>query len=157
MGNSREMPKYKCHKVVWALQIKEVICHAHEDTDISIEEFAKSDEFKGGHIIPVEEGYGPVPFDAGYYRKHNPVAGGYYVVYKGGYKSFSPAQALENGYTKIGSSPPISIDPDHACSLKALVKFFAEFVKTGNMPETEIRSDKLTTAYCDELIEALNV
>lgn len=26
---------------------------------------------------------------------------GYYVVYDGGYKSFSPAEAFEGGYTKI--------------------------------------------------------
>ena len=33
--------------------------------------------------------------------KHNPAVGGYYVVYKDGYESFSPAQAFEEGYARI--------------------------------------------------------
>jgi hypothetical protein len=102
-----EMPKYRCHKEVWALQIKEVICHAHADPDVTIEEFSKSEYFTGGHIIPEREGYAPIPFDAEYYRKHNPQAGGYYMVYKDGYKSFSPANALEDGYTEITTYKPL--------------------------------------------------
>jgi hypothetical protein len=30
-----------------------------------------------------------------------PQPGGYFVVYKDGYKSFSPAKAFEEGYTRI--------------------------------------------------------
>ena len=30
-----------------------------------------------------------------------PEVGGYYVVHKDGYKSFSPANAFEEGYTRI--------------------------------------------------------
>jgi hypothetical protein len=33
--------------------------------------------------------------------KHKPEVGGYYVVYKDGYRSFSPAEAFETGYEKI--------------------------------------------------------
>jgi hypothetical protein len=33
--------------------------------------------------------------------KHKPEVGGYYVVYKEGYKSFSPAGAFEEGYALI--------------------------------------------------------
>jgi len=59
-------------------------------------------ETDGGRIIvPADKGYGPFRVDHGYVRKHKPEAGGYYVVYKDGYKSFSPAQAFEDGYTKI--------------------------------------------------------
>ncbi len=36
-----------------------------------------------------------------YMRKHQPKIGGYFVVYKDGYKSFSPAEAFEEGYTRI--------------------------------------------------------
>ena len=32
--------------------------------------------------------------------KHSPQVGGYYVVYKDGYKSYSPAQAFEEGYKR---------------------------------------------------------
>ena len=39
--------------------------------------------------------------DYNYVKKHNPQAGGYYVVYEDGYKSWSPAEAFESGYTKM--------------------------------------------------------
>ena len=39
--------------------------------------------------------------DFEYMHKHKPQVGGYYVVYKDGYKSFSPAEAFETGYEKI--------------------------------------------------------
>lgn len=96
----RELPQYLGHKKVWALKIKEVICHADPDPKVSIEEFVKTDKFEGGHLFFEEEGYGPMPFDAAFYRKHNPEAGGYYVVYENGYKSWSPAKAFEDGYTR---------------------------------------------------------
>lgn len=98
---TREMPRYKCHKEVWALKIKEIIYHAHEDPSVSIAEFASTDEFQGGHIMPEDDGYGPVPFDAAYYHKHKPEAGGYYVQYEDGYKSYSPAEPFEAGYSRI--------------------------------------------------------
>ena len=52
-------------------------------------------------ITPEDPGYAPFSIDAAYLRKHNPQAGGYYVVYADGYKSFSPAEAFEDGYTRI--------------------------------------------------------
>lgn len=33
--------------------------------------------------------------------KHQPRAGGYFVVYDNGYASFSPKEAFENGYAPI--------------------------------------------------------
>ena len=78
-----EMLKYKCHKIVHALQILEII----EGTD-------------GAMITPVEKGYAPFFVDGAYLKKHNPQIGGYYVVYEGGYKSFSPKKAFEEGYKK---------------------------------------------------------
>lgn len=80
-----EMPRYKCHKEVWALKIKEIV-----------------DGLDGSaRIIPVEDGYASFMVDAEYMNKHDPLVGGYYVVYEGGYRSFSPAEAFENGYTLI--------------------------------------------------------
>jgi hypothetical protein len=79
---SREMPQYRCHKEVWALKIK--------DIDPAF-----------GIITPVEEGYVPFEVSEDYLAKHKPYVGGYYVVYKDGYKSFSPAEAFEDGYTLI--------------------------------------------------------
>ena len=91
----KEMPKYKCFKEVWALKIKNIV----EDSDLAQEENRETD---GGAIItPEEEGYGDFKVDFNFIRKHNPQVGGYYVVYKDGYKSFSPAEAFESGYELI--------------------------------------------------------
>jgi hypothetical protein len=79
-----EMPKYSCHKQVWALKIKSV-----EPT------------ISGGAQLAIEdEGFAPVLVTRDWAIKHQPKDGGYYVVYKDGYKSFSPAKAFEDGYTK---------------------------------------------------------
>lgn len=80
MTADREMPAYQSHKRVWALKIKEV---------------------RGNIIIPADEGYAQFEVTDGYLSKHEPKDGGYYVVYEDGYKSFSPAEAFEGGYTRI--------------------------------------------------------
>lgn len=86
-----EMPRYKCHKVVWALKISAVKDTARpgEETDGSMV------------LVPEDSRYAPLRVERGYVRKHDPKAGGYYVVYKDGYKSFSPAEAFEDGYTRV--------------------------------------------------------
>jgi hypothetical protein len=82
---SAEMPRYKCHKEVWALKIKEI--------KLAI---------TGGYtVVPEESGYVPFWVSNEWVHKHNPQIGGYYVAYKDGYKSFSPAQAFEEGYTRV--------------------------------------------------------
>ncbi len=78
-GCSREMPRYECHKKVWALKIARV---------------------SGCWIYPEDVGYAAFQVDDDYLNKHDPQAGGYYVVYKDGYKSYSPAKAFEEGYTR---------------------------------------------------------
>jgi hypothetical protein len=83
--NGMEMPRYKSHKQVWALKIKSV----------------GLDEDGGAFIIPEEKGYEEFKVDQSYVDKHKPQAGGYYVVYPDGYKSWSPAKAFEDGYTKL--------------------------------------------------------
>jgi hypothetical protein len=52
-------------------------------------------------IMPEDSRYAPFAVDAAYVRKHKPEAGGYYVQYKDGYRSFSPATAFEEGYTRL--------------------------------------------------------
>lgn len=86
-----ELPRYRSHKEVWALKIAEI------EPDGSAPSGAE-----GSCIItPAEDGYAPFRVDVEYCRKHNTQVGGYYVVYKDGYKSWSPAEAFEEGYTKI--------------------------------------------------------
>jgi len=85
-----EMPKYVCHKEVHALKIKAI----DHDNEIS-----------GGPnkatITPEDERFAPFVVDAEYMAKHKPQEGGYYVVYEDGYKSFSPADVFEAGYTIV--------------------------------------------------------
>jgi len=92
---TREMPRYQCHKKVVALKIKAI--------DLDIEKARAEDRETDGSatITPEEEGYAPFKVDVFYLCKHQPQAGGYYVVYDDGYKSYSPAEAFESGYTLI--------------------------------------------------------
>ncbi len=96
MTDQREMPKYKCHKEVHALQIKEIIPEKNPDQS------GNSDASShGATIVPEEDGYAPFFVSPGFMMKHKPVVGGYYVVYEDGYKSFSPRAAFEAGYSRI--------------------------------------------------------
>lgn len=85
MTEAGEMPKYKCHKQVHALRIRAI--NINPDGSAS--------------IIPEEDGYAQFDVTAEYYIKHQPKIGGYYVVYKDGHESFSPADAFESGYTPV--------------------------------------------------------
>lgn len=90
-----EMPKYKSHKTVHALKIKKI--------DFDIDRVRRGEETDGSAIItPEESGYAPFKVTANYLNKHQPKVGGYYVVYDDGYQSWSPAEAFEQGYTKLG-------------------------------------------------------
>jgi len=88
------LPAYQCHKIVHALKIKAIL-NPNRDID---------QEDDGERILTfADEGFeaGAFTVDGAYMRKHKPQPGGYYVVYEDGYKSFSPAQALEAGYTRL--------------------------------------------------------
>lgn len=88
MCDQKEMPRYKCHKVVRAAKIVGVISR----NDV------------GGWTLKLEGRRPAVTVTDAWYAKHAPLVGGYYVVYKGGYESFSPADAFEEGYTLVGES-----------------------------------------------------
>lgn len=91
----RQMPRYKSHKEVWALKIAAI------DLD-STKAAGEGRETDGSAMItPFDEGFTPFRVDREYVRKHNPQVGGYYVEYKDGYKSWSPADVFEDGYTLI--------------------------------------------------------
>lgn len=96
MTTEREMPKYQSHKQVWALKIAQI--EALPNPDPSGNSAAAS---YGAVITPVEEGYAPIEVSAEYVMRHKPQVGGYYVVYPDGYKSWSPAETFESGYTRI--------------------------------------------------------
>lgn len=90
---TRPMPLYKCHKEVWALKIRGIQQAPANQEALHL----------GGDwiVTPEDEGFVPFPVGHDWYMKHKPQIGGYYVVYKDGYKSYSPAQAFEEGYTRI--------------------------------------------------------
>lgn len=86
---SAEMPRYECHKRVYALKIKEIIRIPSGNATVT-------------HIIvPADLGYASFAVPLEYIGKHSPQVGGYYVVYDDGYTSYSPAKAFEDGYTRV--------------------------------------------------------
>jgi hypothetical protein len=95
------MPMYRCHKEVWALKIKEVH-FPPRPTIAELEEILKGDNKPsiGAMIVP-EAHFAPFGVSEEFVKRHNPQAGGYFVQYKDGYTSFSPAAAFEEGYTRI--------------------------------------------------------
>lgn len=88
-GPDKEMPRYKCYKEVHALKIR------------SVENYGPATPERAGFLVFEEPSFADLDFSQEYKDKHNPRPGGYYVVYKDGYKSFSPAKAFEEGYTQI--------------------------------------------------------
>jgi hypothetical protein len=80
------MDKYKSHKVVEGFKIDRM---KQNLVNGSVKLIGVSDE---------------VEVNASYANKHNPQVGGYYVRYQDGYESFSPAEAFETGYTKVGNA-----------------------------------------------------
>ena len=79
-----ELPKYRCHKEVWALKIKSVR------------------RGENGFWLNFEDDrYLPRNVTSEYFVKHQPQVGGYWVRYEDGYESWSPAEPFEAGYTLI--------------------------------------------------------
>jgi hypothetical protein len=93
---SAEMPRYQSHKKVWALKISNVsVKHSapRDGYDSAPEEYTVTFE---------ERGYAPKVISSR--ELHNrpiPQTGWYYVVYGGGYFSFSPAKEFDEGYTRL--------------------------------------------------------
>lgn len=79
-----KLPEYQCTKKVYALKIKEMTNENDQD-----------------YIVAEDPKFAPIPVDKEYMKKHEPQAGGYYVIYKDGYKSWSPAKTFEEGYELI--------------------------------------------------------
>ena len=82
-----ELPIYRSHKEVFALKIKAVYRGGDDGEQIMIK--------------PEDGRYADFSVDVAYATKHEPKAGGYYVVYQDGYKSWSPAEAFEGGYMAV--------------------------------------------------------
>lgn len=92
MEPDKELTEWQCHKKVKSEKI----------VDIFGTPTLPNQEWDGSLMLVLENG-NQVQKDLIWLEKHNPVVGGYFVRYKDGYESFSPAQAFEEGYTKLPS------------------------------------------------------
>ncbi len=87
MTAEKEMPRYKCYKIVHALKL--VGATVQPDGSVIIQ--------------PADESYASFLADAefGERFKGTDEDAGYYVVYEDGYVSWSPTKAFEEGYTEL--------------------------------------------------------
>lgn len=94
---SFNLPQYCCHKIVRAAKIGAI--NPSKTIDGWTLDLLMPDSFPG----PDDEAlrFFSVDVSIEYAKKHQPKVGGYYVQYKDGYASFSPAEAFEEGYTLI--------------------------------------------------------
>ena len=88
-------PRYKCHKVVQAFKIHNLI--EHGDNEFMVTGLNVQD--------------GTFVFNGEWGNSHQPKIGGYIVRYEDGYYSYSPEGAFESGYTLVPHSSQTSPDP----------------------------------------------
>ena len=106
MSEPIELPRYRCHKVVQAAKIVSV--------SASLGASRPALHFEDGRSLEVSHTYvarAPTGIDGGGLKA---LVGGYYVRYKDGYESWSPAKEFEDGYARIEG--PTVEDVDHAAS-----------------------------------------
>lgn len=85
-----QLPKYRCHKEVYALKINKV----ETTRDPHTLDYTHK-------LYPEDTRYAPIEVSDTFVYNRNVNAPGYYVVYADGYASWSPVEAFEEGYTKI--------------------------------------------------------
>lgn len=93
---SARLETYHSHKVVRAGKIRSVA--------------RGKDKANPGSVYLTLENGDTIHETAGYAEKHDPRAGGYYVMYPDGYTSWSPASAFEQGYTQSQDDAAETID-----------------------------------------------
>jgi len=88
MNAMAEMPRYQSHKRVWALKIAAI--EIHED--------------KSATIAPKDAGYAVFATAPGWAERFTGSEDdlGVYVLYEGGFASWSPTKAFDDGYSPIG-------------------------------------------------------
>jgi hypothetical protein len=91
---------YQCHKVVLAGHIHAIEQDGYEGGFCRLI-FTRRDELAEEVGLAPEQLSIVVP--ASYVTRCNPQVGGYYVLYSGGYESYSPAPEFINGYTRLSA------------------------------------------------------
>jgi hypothetical protein len=89
---TNQLPIYVCHKTVRAARIERI-----------------TDAPQGGGAQLKLVGFDhPHHVTAEFVAKHDPIAGGYLVLYPDGYKSFSPSDVFEAGYSPTEATEGMS-------------------------------------------------
>ena len=107
-----EIPRYQSHKVVRAAKI------------IGVKQVGAGK----GAILGLDCDIS-VGVNEEWLFKHSPYVGGYFVVYEDGYQSFSPADALDNGYFRLYDN--LSSKTDEYSQVHNVLKYF----KYDHLPE----------------------
>ena len=94
MNATTKMPKYKCHKEVHALKI-DWIGPAHNDGSrdfFFVDEGYEAIQIEYPELARIKQAMQP-HIESG--------DSGYLVVYEDGYRSWSPTEPFEDGYTRL--------------------------------------------------------
>jgi hypothetical protein len=94
-GASMEMPRYKSHKQVWALEIKDVLPLSYEA------QLETQHTPQPRSVTFVDKGYAPIWCPPDMFSRYMPVSGDFFVQYEDGYKSFSSRKAFFEGYSPV--------------------------------------------------------
>lgn len=95
MTTEIEMPKYQSHKIVHALKL-DAVRHGHNVEGGS--------SFHSCVLYPADKAFNPIEVDGDWCFARISIENddcGYLVVYEDGYRSWSPTEAFEKGYTRL--------------------------------------------------------
>lgn len=116
----KQLPQYQSHKVVRAAKI--IDYSRAPDSDVA------TVTLDGGAtaVLPVSR-----------FGEHAPTEG-YFVVYEDGYESFSPADAFEKGYSRVGAPEPYVPAPGHQYPLAGgqILQFLDK--RSGETPDAPL-------------------
>lgn len=85
------LAKFQSHKIVMAGKIKSFSEPGKIEKDKWVMQIER---FDGSHV--------EVKVDKEFFARGHAVQNDYFVVYEDGYQSWSPREAFENGYTRVG-------------------------------------------------------
>ncbi len=99
--SDKELPRYKCHKEVHALQIERFVSREYPE-GLGIELRFIDEDYEPIDIKPPEsQRIKKAMLDYHHDTEGGRIDTGYLVVYADGYRSWSPTKAFEEGYTRI--------------------------------------------------------
>lgn len=135
MTERPELPLYRCHKTVQAA----LICSTLPAPDKRVRLLVST----GEDGITDDE----VVVSLSWFEKHDPQPGGYFVRYADGYESYSPPEAFEGGYTKLGGGDR----PESECLLVAVI----ELLRGVSKGPSACRENSLALTKCEEALHWL--